>query len=296
MTGRVLVATFGFFSMLLFGGILASSGSVVAMMYDDFVKKIRWPALARPFWSSIFWGIITAMMTIYLGALAQNWWEWRLEPEDVPSPNDAAWFAYLSTTTIGLGDYYFQPEVIFMGDAFTFAFLFLAAFVYYAAFLTRLSDFILGEFPDAGEIFRIRLEETSLLGIIPRKLCEGIRTRIVRRPNDSMEAEASAETSGDEEEEEEDADPYGGNDAILDLIVQYAKSERRTFEVVQREEELLVELLERVRKERIKLQILMPRATMKRQARSRQLMDQLEAVSTDYFSTNAEVPEPTKES
>jgi hypothetical protein len=164
MQGRVVMVTFGFVSILLFGGILASTGSVLAMMYDDTVKKFRWSFLARPLWSLTFWGIITALWTMFLGFSAHLWWGYRLKPDEVPSANDATWFAYLSTTSIGLGDYYFEPEVIFMRDAFLFAFIFLGAFTFFAAFLTRLSTYILGEFPDAGEILKIRLEGTSILG------------------------------------------------------------------------------------------------------------------------------------
>lgn len=287
-----MVVIFGFVSMLLFGGILASSGNVVAVIYDDFVKKIRWSALARPFWSMLFWMIVTALYTIWMGAMAYKWWKWRIE-EDAPSIHEGFWFAYLTTTTVGLGDYYFQPEVIFMADTFSFAFIVLAAFVFFAAFLTRLSDFVLGEFPDTGEIFKIRLEETTLMGAIPQRLYHKIFTRICVNPIESMQSEAvgAEETTTEGNGDEDETDPYGDNDAILDLIVQYSKCEKRTLAVVRREEELLGVLLDRIRKERIKLQLTIPpRPAIVRQAHSRQLLSDMEqSFPPDNIGSDIEV-------
>ena len=49
------------------------------------------------------------------------------------------WFAYISSTTIGFGDIYLNPEVLITTDLIIFPMLFLAAFVSIAAFLSKFS-------------------------------------------------------------------------------------------------------------------------------------------------------------
>lgn len=66
-------------------------------------------------------------------------------------------------------------------------------------------------------------------------------------------------------------DPFGNQEALVDLFVRYAKCDTRTTGVVAREEELLLELLARVKKERMQLQYMGSRPAVKHQAGSRNL-------------------------
>lgn len=52
------------------------------------------------------------------------------------------WFAYISTTTVGLGDIYLDPEVIVTEDLMFFSFIFLIGFVFLASFLEKLSSLV----------------------------------------------------------------------------------------------------------------------------------------------------------
>lgn len=72
-------------------------------------------------------------------------------------------------------------------------------------------------------------------------------------------------------EQSEDEDPFGSSEAIIDLLVKYGKCKKRSIGVVQREEELLLELLARTKKERIQLQYMGARPTIHRQSGSRNL-------------------------
>ena len=90
--GRVLVATFGFFSILCFGAILANSGGILAVLYEDVVHRCNLKRLGKPFWASMFWGFITAVWTLFLGYYSHYWWSTRLPEDDVPSPQDSRWY------------------------------------------------------------------------------------------------------------------------------------------------------------------------------------------------------------
>ncbi|KAL3902690.1 MAG: hypothetical protein SGILL_010734 [Bacillariaceae sp.] len=74
-----------------------------------------------------------------------------------------------------------------------------------------------------------------------------------------------------EAEESYEEDPFGSQEALVDLFVRYAKCERRTMGVVEREEELLKELLKRSKKERMKLQYMGARPAVKHQPGARNL-------------------------
>jgi Ion channel len=58
------------------------------------------------------------------------------------SARDAYWFAYISTTTVGLGDYFLEPEVFTRSDLMLFPMLFLFGFVLLASFLNKFTELL----------------------------------------------------------------------------------------------------------------------------------------------------------
>lgn len=99
VSGRVLVATFGFFSILCFGAILANAGGILSVLYEDTVRRMRLKPLSKPLWSCLYWGLITALWTLFLASQTYFFWQGRLPPNDAPTIRDSQWFAYISTTT-----------------------------------------------------------------------------------------------------------------------------------------------------------------------------------------------------
>lgn len=60
----------------------------------------------------LIWGIIWLLYALGLAQDFEYWWSERL-PEfsaDI-SRGDTLWFAFISSSTIGLGDFFLQPEV-----------------------------------------------------------------------------------------------------------------------------------------------------------------------------------------
>jgi hypothetical protein len=160
--GRALVASLGFLSILAFAGILVNAGSIVAVIYEDLLARCCLKSLTHPLVGCVLWAGISAAWTFYLADRTLVWWNNRLIDFEV-DPWDSVWFAFISTTTIGLGDFFLQPEVIFIPDLFRFSLLFLTGFVFLSTFLGLFGDLIGGFFPNAGEKLKERVSKAKIV-------------------------------------------------------------------------------------------------------------------------------------
>jgi hypothetical protein len=140
----------GFVSILCFGAVLATAGTIVNVVCRDILLQCRLQRIVnRPLLLAIFWGILWYLWMILIAAYSVYWWEQRLQLDfDIYS---AYWFAFVSTTTIGLGDYYPPPEALFFGDQLVFSILFLYGFVWLAAFIGEFTVVLSKHVPNIGE-------------------------------------------------------------------------------------------------------------------------------------------------
>jgi hypothetical protein len=81
------------------------------------------------------------------------------------SLKDGYWFSFISTTTVGLGDIYLEPEVIQARDLVTFPLLFLVGFVFLSSFLGKFADMALHVYSSGGRkrIIDVLLERIKVL-------------------------------------------------------------------------------------------------------------------------------------
>lgn len=145
--GRTLVFTMGFISMILFGFASTRAAYVITSILDAFLVKMRLRVLSRPWIQLLLWGIF---YYVWLLLIAYVYSRWRVERlgEDAAVPFSAAyWFSFISTTTVGFGDYYLEPEVIVGIDCLVFPVIFLLGFSTLASFLTTLSKLVPRVFP-----------------------------------------------------------------------------------------------------------------------------------------------------
>jgi hypothetical protein len=221
-----MVSSLGFVSILAFGGIAATAGSIVNILFDDMVARCNLSILSNPIAGCCLWGGITAAWIFHIANMSFAWWQRRMD-EVYATRWESGWFAYISTTTTGLGDFFYQPEVIFFGDLFSFTFLFLIGFVFFATLLGELADLWNGLFPDSTENLKHRVQRTNLLNM---------------RVN------------------EEEADTSGESSTTLELLRDVAGHEEnnhdgtKSMSIILEEEELLKRLLEQKTSERLRIE------------------------------------------
>ena len=155
----MLTTCFGFVSILAFAAILASSGYILLIIFDDLVNRCKLNILAKPWIACPFWGLTWVAWMSFIGRYTERWWSKRADFQ--VSNQDSWWFAYISTTTVGLGDFFLQPEVIFVDDLLTFTLMFLTGFVFLSTFLGKLHDLASAHFPDHGSKLRKRLDKSN---------------------------------------------------------------------------------------------------------------------------------------
>ena len=133
----------------------------------------------------------------------------------------------MSTTTVGLCDFYLQPEYIFITDVFAFAFMLLICFVFFAILIGQLTNLASGIFPNAVKDLKRRVKSTNLTNNQKNEVRPSIRggegeTLIV----------ALLKSLAAEEEIED------------------GKTRKRTLAIIEREQDLLKQVMEKCARER----------------------------------------------
>lgn len=111
--GRLLVVSGGLLCIIFFGAVLGLCGYVILAIFDDMVDRV-WCAkfLSIPVVGMLFWGTIWLLYALTIAEDVKWWWTQRLPEFGAEvTREDALWFAFISTSTIGLGDFFLQPEV-----------------------------------------------------------------------------------------------------------------------------------------------------------------------------------------
>lgn len=137
--GRAMVYTLGFVSMLLFGFILGMAGLIASAIADDLLVNLNLPLLTTPWACCLLWGCAYYAWMALTAVVVMVWKHQRLQ-DTTFSFEQGYWFAYISSTTVGLGDVVLEPLVLQSSDMIVFPFLFLVNFVFIAAFLSKLGE------------------------------------------------------------------------------------------------------------------------------------------------------------
>lgn len=155
--GRAMVFILGFLSIILFGAVISWAAQICIVVFEDFChrRKLKW--LVKGVMAPLFWLCVLAFWLLVLAGIRV------LGKGSSASGNlnlaDAYWFAYISITTVGLGDIHFSPETFRVRDMFEVSFLFLLGFVLMANFLFKLAGWLSDVVPVRGRPLEEMLEE-----------------------------------------------------------------------------------------------------------------------------------------
>ncbi len=166
----MLLVTAGLFSLILFGAVLGLCGYVLLAIFDDMVGRFGFAhRVGHPVIAMFLWGTIWLAYALAIATDVDYWWQERL-PEFAADIDgyDALWFAYVSTSTIGLGDYYLQPEVIFASDTLKYSVLFMIGFVFLSTFFGKIAECLALLLPKKHNSLEARLAATRVLACWPR--------------------------------------------------------------------------------------------------------------------------------
>ncbi|KAL9186811.1 hypothetical protein ACHAXT_010531 [Thalassiosira profunda] len=167
--GRAMIYTLGFASILIFAGLLAKAGSIVVAVIDDWLHRLHLSVLAWPSIQAFVWGGLYYLWSFLIASYYVHWNDDRLAEEI--TYKDAYWFAYMSTTTIGLGDYYLDHSVIIGIDLLVWPLLILFGFVLLSAFLNKVGELVASFLPKEQADFAGKLAaEEHMFSCCPTRL------------------------------------------------------------------------------------------------------------------------------
>jgi hypothetical protein len=220
-----MVSTLGFLSILAFGGVLANAGSIVAVIYEDALARCHLKLFRHSWIGAGIWAGISVLWILYLADRTLDFWSDRLEDFEV-TRLESLWFAYISITTVGLGDFFLQPEIMFLRDVFRFSVLFLTGFVFLSTFLGKFGDLLGHTFSDSGGTLKERVRKAHLLSMQP-------------------------DDDDDDDDESEEGDNDRTNVETLRRLLEHDDRGSRSMSTILEEEELLKELMERTAADRL---------------------------------------------
>ena len=143
--GRILVFIFGVSSILFFSTLIGHAGFIMLKIVDHYFNRVGLKRLTEGIVAVIFWLVVLVLWLNIIAAfyiLAINLiYEEERSLIDIYW-FDSIWFAYISTTTIGFGDYYIPHEVVTPKDVFIVPLFLLIGFVLLANFLLKFTDWI----------------------------------------------------------------------------------------------------------------------------------------------------------
>jgi Ion channel len=113
--GRYLVYTFGFISIMACLALNGAAGFILMTIIDDFLHRIRMSRFTKGPLAVLFWLCLFVSWSLVVALSAWGFMKNQTEFTGF-TLSDSYWFAYITLTTVGLGDYYIPHEVFTIGD------------------------------------------------------------------------------------------------------------------------------------------------------------------------------------
>ena len=147
--------------IIAFGGILVKVGYVFTALLNDLTSRTNLKLLKNSKYSAPFWALASCLYIVIVAGCVRRFWNAHV-PEEVFSRGDSLWFSYITLLTVGLGDFFLQPQGLFVADVIGWTFLLLYGFGVFASFLDRFSNLLGSLLPERNEPLEYHLARTEL--------------------------------------------------------------------------------------------------------------------------------------
>jgi len=164
--GQIFVVILGFISILAFATVAGSTGHVVLAIIDDVFIRLKMERLTKGWISLMFWMSMIVLSMLCVAGIAAAYTSSRYDG-DVRPMGELLWFAFITITTVGLGDIYIPHDAFHQKDMFYVPFALLLGYVCVANFFIKMSN-MLHEFskrsgiPDNEVIDDLLLQQRSI--------------------------------------------------------------------------------------------------------------------------------------
>lgn len=145
----MMIYTLGFISILVFTAMSSAAGYVCLVIADDFFVSVKLEKLTKGWMSVLFWFFILWLWILFL---AEMYAIYDNAKYGVGSGSFTIliWWAYISVTTVGLGDYHIPHDTFLLKDMFYIPLFMLMGFVFLANFLLKLSEIATRKMQETG--------------------------------------------------------------------------------------------------------------------------------------------------
>jgi len=143
--GRFMVYTCGFLCIIATIAFNATAGHVMLVICDDILHRARLSRFTKGPLAVLFWLCLLILWMLVLSLCVKNFVIQRTDNKF--SLSRAYWFAFISTTTVGLGDLSIPPEEFEIIDMFYIPTVFLIGFAIIGNFAVKTLGMLLVWFP-----------------------------------------------------------------------------------------------------------------------------------------------------
>ncbi len=232
--GRLLVYFMGFLSILLFSAAMGNAGSVLLTIVDDFFERVGLKRLTKGIAAVVFWLATLLLWLLVIAGIYWLWAEkhygiyWKEDPSVRFKLSDAYWFAYISVTTVGFGDYFLPHDSIRTRDLFYNPLIILIGFILLANFLLKL-----------GEMFVSFMKSSS------EKLDNNMKSIVITRQKGGNKAsdihfDAELEQLRNDAAEEEKEEEYN-KESRMHKTVKYDLAQSPKYDLTREKDDLSYE-------------------------------------------------------
>jgi len=164
--GQIFVVILGFISILAFATVAGATGHVVLAIIDDVFIRLKMERLTKGWISLMFWMSMIVLSMLCVAGIAAAYTNSRYDG-DVRPMGELLWFAFITITTVGLGDIHIPHDAFHQKDMFYVPFALLLGYVCVANFFIKMSN-MLHEFskrsgiPDNEVIDDLLLQQRSI--------------------------------------------------------------------------------------------------------------------------------------